>query len=326
MITLTLNVKMHLFVAGFLTIAAFSSQLQAQHAHLNAGVYDTNNDGVADQDDKLGFKNGDDWAYDFVSNSGYVNPGTSTTAGNPAAYYGGTVYTFAITPTSLSGNSGGRATIGTGGAVTYAGWETFSPTANGGLAVGGAAVGSFLQLRLASIELISGGATSFSFWGPVAAYPSVSSTTPTIEWAFSGPGVGMLTTGKNLIDLSAINTRIGNGVDTTFPGTAPAYPSSYDSVQTADGYRWNVDYNGGFYDLGDAMDPYGHIHGRTWATDGQAEFKITFQAVDANGIHPDSDLISMNWSSVPEPATCALIAIGGLLFVLKRRRRTFEVR
>ena len=162
-----MNITKHLIATGLLTLAALTSQLQAQHGHLNAGVYDTNNNGVADQGDKLGFKNGDDWAYDFVSNSGYVHPGTATTVGNPAAYYGGMAYTFAITPTSLSGNSGLRATIGTGGAVTYAAWEPFSPTSNGNLPVGGASLGSFLQLRIASVELIGGSATSFSFWGPL---------------------------------------------------------------------------------------------------------------------------------------------------------------
>jgi hypothetical protein len=185
-----MNTTKHLIATGLLTLATYTSELQAQHAHLNAGVYDTNNNGVADQGDKLGFKNGDDWAYDFVSNSGYINPGTGTTVGNPAAYYGGSAYTFALTPTALSGNSGFRATIGTGGAVTYAAWEPFSPTSNGNLPVGGASVGSFLQLRIASVELIGGSATSLSFWGPSAAYPSLSSATPTTEWAFSGPGPG----------------------------------------------------------------------------------------------------------------------------------------
>ncbi len=298
--------------------------MQAQHSHLNAGVYDTNNNGIADAGDKIGFKNADDWAYDFVSNSGYVHQASTTTVGNAAAYYGGTAYTFGMTPTSLSGNSGRRATIGTGGGVTYAPWEPFSATSNGNLAVGGATSGSFLRLEIVSVELLSGDATSFSFLGSTSAYSSDTSTTPTFEWTFSGPGAGTLLTSDAKIDLSAINTRIGDGVDTTFPGTAPAYPNAYDALQAGEGYRWNVDYNGGLYNLANAVDPYGHIHGRSWATDGEGEFKITFRAVDANGVHTDSELLTMNWSSIPEPSTWLLFAAGGLLLVLKRHRRSVQ--
>jgi len=308
-------------------IFALSSTLNAQHGHLNVGVMDTNSNGAANSGDKLGFKNGNDWAYDFVNSSGYVHTSaanTNITTGNIAAYYGGTASVFAITPTALSGNSGRRATINTTtGAVTYSTWENFSATSNGSGAVAGAATGSFLRLDLVSVERLSGTASSFSFWGGTSAYPSFSGTTPAAEWTFDANGVGTLASGSSVIDLTAINTRIGDGMDTTFPGPpyTSTYPNAFTTAQTAEGYRWNVASGD---NVSTAVDPYGHIHGRSWATDDSGSaFKLTWQAVDANGVHTSSDQFTMQWQSIPEPGTIGLIAVAavGLLTIAMRRRK-----
>ena len=315
--------KLFLPCLAVLALAVCQSGIHAQdHGHLNVGVEDTDNSGTANAGDKIEFKNGNDWAYDFLSESGYVHNATTGTTGAAANYYGGSAQTFAITPSALAGNSGRQVqTIGGGGAVTYRAWESFGATANGSLAVAGASTGAFIQLKLVSITLLSGDATSFSFWGPSSGYPGFSGTTPTAEWTFSGTGAGTLAIGTNTIDLTAINTRVGDGIDTTFPGSAPSYPTAFTGTQSAEGYRWNVDYNGGSYDVSTAVDPYGHIHGRSWAVNGSAELEMVWQAVDANGVQTDSDQFTMKWQAVPEPSVYALMAVGAAAFYVLRRKR-----
>jgi hypothetical protein len=180
---------------------------------------------------------------------------------------------------------------------------------------------------MVSVELVSGTATSFSFWGNPTAYPSVPTTAPTTEWVFTGVGLGVRV-GPDIIDLSQINTRIGDGTTTTYPGilplTLPSYPDAYDAAATTAGFRWNVDYNGGSPNLSTAVDPYGHIHGRNFATNAtDSTFKLTWKAIDANGVHTDSDVLTMRWQSVPEPASSVLIlsAVTGIAG-FRRTRRT----
>jgi hypothetical protein len=306
----------------FLTTAAIllaAPSLMAQHGHLNVGVYDTDSSGTANNGDQLGFKNGNDFAYDFIGSSGYISAATTTNIGNIAIYYGGAAQTWVYTPVGLSGNSGRRASINaTTGAVTYQAWETFADTANGTLDVAGADAGSFLRLELVSVTKLGGSATSFSFWGSYSAFPSFSGTTPAAEWDISG-GAGVLVSGSNTMDLTAINTRIGDGVDTTFPGTLPSYPNPYDGTQTSEGFRWNVASGD---PVSTAVDPFGHIHGRQWAVNGSANLRLEWRAVDANGKHGNSDPLIMRWTAVPEPAIGSMLGLAILGSLALRRRWT----
>jgi hypothetical protein len=290
--------------------------VHAQHGHINAGVLDTDGSGTATAGDQLAFKNADVFAYDFVANSGYTLNLPVANVGGIATYYGGTAYHSAWTPTALSGNSGKRFTsLDTANVPNYLAWEGFGPTSNGTGPVAGAAEGSYLRMTLVSIELLSGNATSFSIWGG-------SQTFIIGEWSFAGPGFGTLSSGANNFNLTANNTRIGPGDSTAFPDpTLPAgntYPGGWSTDALAAGFRWNVPDPS---DFTTAVDPFGHIHGRNFATNSDGDFRLIWQVTDDNGIHAASDLFTMRFQAVPEPSTYMLLGLAAAAALYWRRRR-----
>jgi hypothetical protein len=290
--------------------------VHAQHGHINAGVLDTDGSGTANAGDQLAFKNADDFAYDFVANSGYTLNLPVANLGGIATYYGGTAYHTAWTPSALSGNSGQRfSSLGTGNVPNYLAWEGFAPTTNGNGPVAGAAAGSYLRMTLVSIELLSGNATSFSIW-------EGSQTSLIGEWSFSGPGVGTLSSGVNNFNLTANNTRIGPGDSTAFPDpTLPAgnsYPGGWSPAALAAGFRWNVPDPS---DVTTAVDPFGHVHGRNFATNNDGDFRLIWQITDDNGIHAASELFTMRFQAIPEPSSFLLLGIGAAAALYLRRRR-----
>lgn len=308
--------KLRLTLAAAAMLAATLPALHAQHGHLNTGVIwaqDGNGNWVSTN--QLGFKNANDFAYNFGSGSGYTMNLASTSLGAIATYYGGTAYLTAWTPSALSGDSGRRFSSLTDGVPNYLAWENYEANSNGTLPVAGAAGGSYLRLTLVSIERLSGSATSFSIW---------QDSTIIGEWTFDGDGAGTLASGgSSTFNLTGNNSRIGPGGDTAFPDASlPAnntYPGGWSQEALDAGFRWNVP---NANDPSIAVDPYGHIHGRSFATNGDGDFRIVWQATDANGIHADSDLLTMRFLAVPEPSTWLLIGLGlgVMLFVLRRRR------
>jgi|GEM_PF-2556383 len=309
------------FAAGALSLLTATSA-NAQHAHINAGVFDTDNSGTANAGDKLGFKNGDEFAYDFNMNSGYIKNATFSTVGTYATHYGHGVSVFSITPTGLAGDSGRNYITSSN---SYRVWEPFIPTANGNLAVGGAHSGSWLNMEIVSVELLSGSALEFSFWDAGA-------TSPTGRFTFSGPGTG-IADGTNIWNLTVANNIIGPGGAIAMEGATygsitpvplfiPGYANAFSSNDTIAGFGWNETSTGNIAagDHGEVVDPYGHVHGRRWVADGNGEFKIIFRLTDANGVHTSSDDFAMKWSAVPEPATGLIATIGVSVIALGRRR------
>jgi hypothetical protein len=288
---------------------------QAQHGHINAGVVDTDGSGTANAGDKLAFKNASDFAYDFTAHSGFTMNLPGVALGGIAIYYGGAAYHTAWTPTALSGDSGRRIqALGGGNVPVYSGWETFLGTGNGAAGVAGAHMGSYLKMTLVSVELLSGSATRFSIWENYEA-------ALVGEWEFAGVGLGTLETGSATFDLTAGNTRIGPGDGTVFPDVSlPAtsmYPGGWSAGALAAGFRWNVSPPG---DESGAVDPYGHIHGRNFATDGPGVFRMNWRITDANGVHTDSDLFAMRFQAIPEPSVWLLFVLGAVVAVIAHRR------
>ncbi len=73
-------------------------------------------------------------------------------------------------------------------------------------------------------------------------------------------------------------------------------------------------------------DPFGHIHGRMFATDTAGEFTATWVLVDAEGENTgllDSLPFTSTFSAaaVPEPGTVVLVGLGIAGLCLRRRRR-----
>lgn len=75
-------------------------------------------------------------------------------------------------------------------------------------------------------------------------------------------------------------------------------------------------------------DPFGHLHGRRFSTSTAGDYTVGFRLVDTsvNGagggpIHSPSDVLSIQFSSVPEPGTVALGVMGLLALGFTVRRR-----
>jgi len=75
-------------------------------------------------------------------------------------------------------------------------------------------------------------------------------------------------------------------------------------------------------------DPYGHLHGRRFTTTTAGDYTVGFRLVDTsvNGagggpIHASSDVLQIQFSSVPEPRTVALGLIGLTAMAVAVRRR-----
>ncbi len=129
----TQKLRRILATAAFLT-ATISLHAQIDHGHINAGAVGTT------QNDKLIFAN----APDFSSNSGYVKTLTFTNGGTYAGYYQANVTFTALPRTSL----------------------------NGGPDPSAPAFGSFIQVRIVSVDGPAGGA--FGFWDAGATAPTIS--------------------------------------------------------------------------------------------------------------------------------------------------------
>ncbi len=138
-----------------------ASSAQAQHGHLNAGAVGTA------QNDALTFANGGI----FAASSGYVKDMTLQTTGNQAGYYDGS-----ITMTSLA-----------------------QTLVNGGPVEGAPALGSFIRVKITSVE---GPANSaFAFWEEDSTSPTYSvksgSGQGSVLWDLSDASKGAGTAGAD---------------------------------------------------------------------------------------------------------------------------------
>jgi len=77
------------------------------------------------------------------------------------------------------------------------------------------------------------------------------------------------------------------------------------------------------------QDPFGHLHGRRFTTTMEGLYTIGFRVLDTsvNGtgsgpIHLPSDVLFMNFATVPEPSVLALVGLGLAGTWWFRRRRT----
>ncbi|HAB17623.1 MAG TPA: PEP-CTERM sorting domain-containing protein [Verrucomicrobiota bacterium] len=131
--------KFQLILLG-LGLICWANPMRAQHGHLNAGALGTN------QGDALMFVNG----ADFAASSGYVKVLNPALTGPYAGYFEG-----GITPTAVHSLSG---TDGNG--IPY----VANPN--------GAALGSFLEMAIVSVEGPAGG--GFQFWEDEAEVPTLS--------------------------------------------------------------------------------------------------------------------------------------------------------
>lgn len=231
------------FLTLGLALLGLAAPLRAQHGHLNSGAVGQG------QGDALSFLNG----ADFAASSGYVKQLNYAASGTYAGYYEGGITLTAVH--SLSG--------------TDANGIPYVADPNG------AALGSFLQYEIVSVQGPTGG--SFQFWEEGAA-------APTFSYA-SGYAAGA---SPELIVLS--DASLGAGT----PGG----------------------------------DPFGHLHGRRFSTSTAGDYQVGFRLVDtsANGagggpIQSPSEVLQIQFSSVPEPQAVALGVIGVAALALGLRRR-----
>ncbi len=69
------------------------------------------------------------------------------------------------------------------------------------------------------------------------------------------------------------------------------------------------------------VDPYGHIHGRSFTVDTAGEYTVGFLLHDLSGTHADGAPFVVSFSAVPEPAGLALLSLGVAIIALVCMRR-----
>lgn len=149
--------------------------------------------------------------------------------------------------------------------------------------------GSFLELNIVNVTGPSG--ATFGFWEESDTAPR---TGFTIGTGVFGPGKFALT--NDGVSFLGQPNYVGDGVNDGV-GEPPSTPNGNPPV-----------------------DPYGHIHGRTFTFDQPGEYTVTYMLSDKSGHHPNSAPFSITYSSVPEPTVSGLV-IGALALLGARRAR-----
>lgn len=150
-------------------------------------------------------------------------------------------------------------------------------------------LGSYIELRIDSVTGPAG--ANFSFWDDGAAVPTVSIPTGTTggTFAFLLTNDGITYPDQPLFIGDGIND--GTGEPPTTPNGVPP------------------------------VDPFGHIHGRSFVFDQEGTYNVSYILHDRSGIHPDSAPFTVAYTTqVPEPGSAALIGGGALLLGILRRR------
>ncbi|MDD5198244.1 MAG: PEP-CTERM sorting domain-containing protein [Terrimicrobiaceae bacterium] len=263
----------------------------ARAGHVYGGITDTNLDTVLGAGDALSFVSNTTGAIVTGASQG-VQAMSLVTVGVQAGYF----QTSNITFTALAGTGLGWAGTGADFSGAYRPASAFAANA-----------GAYIELRIDSVT--GPGGAKFSFWdtevnasGPALTY-IIGSSGPSSYWNLTDPE---LIIGDGAAPLPA---NPDTGVAYTHPNVAP----TLDGLPA--GFTWN-DVSG----PGTAVDPYGHVHGRSFTVDTPGDYTVNYVLHDASGQHPDSQAFAVSYSAVPEPGSVALFTGVGCGVLLLRRR------
>lgn len=145
--------------------------------------------------------------------------------------------------------------------------------------------GSLIQLEIVGVTGPAG--AEFSFWDD-----AVSTISPTTTFTI-GQGI---TAGIGIWNLTNVALIVGDGVNDG-NGEPPVATNN------------------------PAVDPYGHLHGRSFTANTEGAYTVTYVVSDANGQHPDSDPFVVSYNAVPEPGSAMLVAGATACLGLFYRRR-----
>ena len=145
-----------------------------------------------------------------------------------------------------------------------------------------ALTGSYIELQLSSITGPTGAA--FSFWDSGATVPS---GTFTIGTGWTGVDSFLLT--NDGISYPGQTSTVGATVGTAVTNGIPP------------------------------LDPFGHIHGRSFTVDTPGNYTVSYILHDLQGIQADSSPFVVAYAT-PEPGRAMLLAAGGACLLFRRRR------
>jgi hypothetical protein len=140
--------------------------------------------------------------------------------------------------------------------------------------------GAQIQLQIQSVTGPDG--ATFSFWDEAASLAD-----PVTSYQI---GVG-LTAGTGFWNLTDLTLTVGDGTT--------ANPTGINNPP---------------------VDPYGHIHGRSFTVDTPGSYTVRYILHDASGVQADSAPFTVSYSAVPEPSPLTLLLGAGLAVAFLRKR------